>query len=156
MNCRKAETLLADQALGFLSAKQEKSLSDHLARCHHCQVQAGSYLSATRALQTNASEQMTFQLADRVIAHARPEKPQGFNPMKWWVPAVMGAVAVLMIGIMPLFFSTQSKDMTRQEVLNAYAEDLNQLGIHNEAKSYRSEFDYETYGVPGTVSQYLN
>ena len=40
MNCRKAEELIADRVLGFISEDQKKELEGHLAECPHCRQEA--------------------------------------------------------------------------------------------------------------------
>ena len=155
MNCRKAEALIADRVLGFISEDQKKELEDHLAECPHCRQEAEQYLAATQALKSSTSGKMAPDFADHVVSLAGSGKRKSFRLLKLGAPALAAAAVLLAIVITPTFFSNNNNNTTRLEILEAYAEDLEALGIGSGFSVFDTEFSYENYGVPSKVTDYL-
>ena len=155
MKCIEAESLIAEKVLGFISDARKKELEDHLVKCPHCRQEAEHYLVTVQALKSGISEKVAPGLPDRVVCLARSGRKRRFRLVKLGVPALAAAAVLLAIIITPAFFSGNNHDMTRLEVLEAYAEDMESLGMGSDFSVYDTEFSYENYGVPRRVTEYL-
>jgi len=155
MDCNRAEELLADRALGFLSRELTDALENHLAGCERCRVEAERYRSVMDALQETAAENMHVDLSQRVMDAAGSLSKRKSAPLRLILPALAAAAVLLAMVITPMFTSENSLMMTRQEVLDAYSEDLEFLGISAEGIKSTQEFSYESYGVPPALAEYL-
>lgn len=155
MKCTEAESLIAEKVLGFISVERKKELEDHLAVCSHCKKEMEWYSVAEEALKSRGSEQMQTDLADRVVSLAGSSNRRGFRLVKLAGPVLAAAAVLLVVVISPVFFSNDGNDTTRLEVLEAYAEDMEVLGIGDGISVSNAEFDYESYGVSDKVSEYL-
>lgn len=159
MKCTEAEHVIAEMALGFVSENKRKELEDHLSGCAHCRQEAEHYSVAVEALKAGASERLTAgELVERVVSSGLDGKSgNNLKVMKIGVPVLAAAAVFLAVVISPMFFSGTGSDMTRLEVLEAYAEDLEAAGMENDYNytMYNAEFNYEHYGVSDAVSEYL-
>ena len=156
MKCTEAEHLIAERVLGFVSVEREKELEEHLAVCSHCRQEVERYFIVEDALRAGGSEQIQPDFADRVVSLAgSANNRKSFRLLKLSAPSLAAAAVLLAIVISPVFFSNDSNDMTRLEVLEAYAEDMEVLGIGENATVSDAEFGYENYGVSDKVSEYL-
>ncbi|MCW8814724.1 MAG: zf-HC2 domain-containing protein, partial [Chlorobium sp.] len=153
--CNRAEELLADRALGLLSRKLSEALENHIAGCERCSVEAERYHSVMDALQETAAENMHVDLSQRVMDAAGSLSKRKSAPLRLILPALAAAAVLLAMVITPMFTSENSFMMTRQEVLDAYSEDLEFLGISAEGIKSTQEFSYESYGVPPALAEYL-
>ncbi|UZJ42558.1 zf-HC2 domain-containing protein [Prosthecochloris sp. SCSIO W1101] len=159
MKCTEAEHLIAEMALGFISESQRKELEDHLSVCAQCRQEAEHYSVAVEALKPGVSERMiSAEEVESVVSSGLGRKSNNnFKLLKLGGPVLAAAAVFLAIVISPMFFSGNSGDMTRLEVLEAYAEDIEATGMENgyNYTMYNTEFNYEHYGVSDTVSEYL-
>lgn len=155
MKCTEAESLIAEKVLGFISVERKKELDDHLAVCFHCRQEMERYCIAEEALRAGAPEQMQPDLADRVVSLAGSAKGNGLRLLKLGAPALAAAAVLLAVVISPVFFSNNGNDMTKLEVLEAYAQDIEVLGMGEGVTASNAEIDYERYGVSDEVSGYL-
>lgn len=162
MKCTEAEHVIAEMALGFISESKRKELEDHLSVCAHCRQEAEHYSVAVEALKAGVSERMiSAEEVESVVSVVSSglERKSNHNVklLKLGVPVLAAAAVFLAIVISPMFFSGNGSDMTRLEVLEAYAEDLEATGMENDYNytMYNTEFNYEHYGVSDTVSEYL-
>ena len=113
------------------------------------------YCIAEEALRAGAPEQMQPDLADRVVSLAGSAKGNGLRLLKLGAPALAAAAVLLAVVISPVFFSNNGNDLTKLEVLEAYAQDMEVLGMGEGVTASNAEFDYERYGVSDEVSGYL-
>ncbi len=155
VNCRKAEELLADKVLGFIEAEQLDELEKHLAQCPKCRREADEYSLAVSALKEEDAVQSVAELSESVLAAVRPPKQNTFRIIKLAVPALAAAAVLLMIVLSPVFFSNDSTDMTTLQVLEAYAEDFDAIGMESGYADYDTEFSYDDYGVSDSLTQHL-
>jgi len=158
MNCRKADKWLAKRILGILGAKQAEALADHLKECESCQEEARRYEQAYAALQAKLTTGPSPYLAEQVICLAKKKQlsPLSTQPRSWWLPALASAAVLgLVFFTVPRFF-IPTVSMSAEEVLDAYSEDLNLLGFWEEEENgFSDDFDYENYGIPPEISQYM-
>lgn len=155
MDCSKAEELIADRALGFIQSDEEMKLEKHLAECPDCRREADEYSLAVSALKEEESVQHIAGLSDTVLAEVGSPKQNKFRIIKLSLPALAAAAVLLAVIISPVFFSNNGNDMTKLEVLEAYAQDMEILGLGEDITVANAEFDYESYGVSDKVSEYL-
>lgn len=155
MNCRKAEELIADRVLGFIDSSQQDELEKHLAECPKCRREALEYACAADALKEDAAAQSINGLADTVLAGVESPKWNNLRIVKMAVPALAAAAVLLMIVLSPVFFSNDSSDMTSLQVLEAYADDFEAIGMESGIAEYDTGFSYENYGVSDSLSSYL-
>jgi len=155
MDCNRAEELLADRALGFLSRELTDALESHLAECERCRVEAERYSSIMDVLQETPGKSTLYDLPQRVMAAVGSPAKRKSAPLKLILPVLAAAAVLLVMVITPMFTSNNSFMMTRQEVLEAYSEDLEFLGISAEGINSTQEFSYESYGVPPALAEYL-
>lgn len=155
MNCRKAEELIADRALGFIDSGQQQELDKHLAQCPKCRQEAEHYSLAVQALKESDAVDMIDGFTEKVLAGVGSAKRNDFRIIKLAMPALAAAAVLLMIVLSPVFFSNDSTDMTTLQVLEAYAEDFDALGMEGGIADYDADFSYDEYGVSDSLSQYL-
>lgn len=156
VNCRKAEELIADKALGFIDSVQELELEKHLAHCPKCRQEVEEYSLAVRALlQKDNAVQGMSGLIDSVLAAVGSTRKNNFRIIKLAVPAMAAAAVLIMIVLSPVFFSDNGTDMTTLQVLEAYAEDFDALGMESGYADYDAEFSYDDYGVSDSLTQHL-
>lgn len=155
MNCRKAEELIADRALGFIDSDRQQELDKHLAQCPKCRREAEEYSLAVQALKERDTVDTVDGLADTVLAWAGSAKRNDFRIIRLAVPALAAAAVLLMIVLSPVFFSNDSTEMTRLQILEAYAEDFEAVGIGSGIADYDVDFSYEDYGFTDSLSNYL-
>lgn len=156
MNCRKAEELIADRVLGFIQSDEELELEKHLAECPDCRREAYEYSLAVRALEEKDAVQNIAGLSDTVLAAVGSSKKNKFRIIRLTVPALAAAAVLLMIVLSPVFFSDNGTDMTTLQVLEAYAEDFDALGMESGLYAdYDEEFSYDDYGVSDSLTQHL-
>lgn len=156
MNCRKAEELIADRVLGFIQSDEELELEKHLAECPDCRREAYEYSLAVRALEEKDAVQNIAGLSDTVLAAVGSSKKNKFRIIRLTVPALAAAAVLLMIVLSPVFFSDNGTDMTTLQVLEAYAEDFDALGMESGwYADYDEEFSYDDYGVSDSLTQHL-
>ena len=156
MKCNDAEQLLADRALGCLEDDRRLELENHLEACSRCSREAEHYLEAARALRSSTPKRELSGLAASVVAEAISGKKHWLRLIKPRIPVLAAAAAVVLaIVTAPFFFGTDSGTMTRLEVIEAYAGDLESVGMGNGVPDYDTEFSYENYGVPENVTSYL-
>lgn len=156
MKCNDAERLLADKALGCLEEDRRPELENHLEVCSRCSREAGLYLEAARALRSSTPEPELSGLAASVAAEAVSGETRWLRLIKPRIPVLAAAAAVVLaIVTTPFFFGNDSETMTRLEVIEAYASDLESVGMGNGSPGYDTGFSYENYGVPENVTSYL-
>lgn len=155
MNCRKAEELIADRALGFIDGGQQQELDKHLAQCPKCRQEAEHYLLAVQALKESDAVDTIDGFTEKVLAGVGSARRNDFRIIKLAVPALAAAAVLLMVVLSPVFFSNDSTDMTTLQVLEAYAEDFDALGMEGGIADYDADFSYDEYGVSDSLSQYL-
>ncbi len=156
VNCRDAKELIAERALGFIQSDDELELEKHLAECPKCRREADEYSLAVSALKETDAVQDSAGLADAVLAAvADLPKQSSFRVIRFAVPALAAAAVLLMIVLSPVFFSDNGAEMTTLQVLEAYAEDFDVLGIESGYADYDAEFSYDDYGVSDSLTQHL-
>ena len=158
MNCRKAEELIADKALGFIDSVQELELEKHLAHCPKCRQEVEEYsLAVSALLQKDNAVQGMSELVDSVsvLAAVGSARKNSFKIIKLAVPAMAAAAVLIMIVLSPVFFLDNGTDMTTLQVLEAYAEDFDVLGMESGYADYDAEFSYDDYGVSDSLTQHL-
>ena len=156
MKCTEAEFLIAESVLGFISVEQKKELEEHLATCSQCRKEMEWYSIAEEVLRPRGLEQMQqTDLADHVVSLAGSSNGRRFRLVRLAGPVLAAAAVLLAVILSPVFFSNDGNDMTRLEVLKAYAEDMEVLGMEDGISVSSAELDYENYGVSDKVSEYL-
>ncbi len=156
MNCSRAEKMLASRALGLLSLAQARKLARHEENCATCRERAAGLEKAEQALAAPCGLRLPANLADRVLRNLPASAPPA--PRRWllWSPVLAGAVILLVVFAGP-FIRQRPPDMTTQEVLDAYSEDIKSLGLWESQTSTNgnSVWNYQDVGVPQEISQYL-
>lgn len=160
MNCTDAEQMMVDRALGLADSAGERELERHLAGCSRCREAADEYALAANALRPDASNLVLLEPAAEVAAGAvTAAKRKGFRLrlLKVGFPALAAAAVLLAVVLSPVFFSHDESgaSMTRLEVLQAYAEDLESLGSESTLNGYDEQFSYEDFGFSDADSAYL-
>lgn len=156
MNCRQAEKLLATRELGLLNPAQDRKLARHEEHCALCRKRAAALRQARLALETGTELRPPVNLADRVLRNLPASSPPA--PRRWllWSPVLAGAVILLVVFAGP-FIRQRPPDMTTQEVLDAYSEDIESLGLWESQTSTNGNgvWNYQDVGVPKEISQSL-
>lgn len=156
MNCSQAEKLLAARVLGLLSPAQTRKLARHEENCATCRERAAGLERAGQVLATPWGLKPPANLADRVLRNLPASSPPA--PRRWllWSPVLAGAVILLVVFAGP-FIRQRPPDMTTQEVLDAYSEDIESLGLWESQTSTNGNgvWNYQDIGVPQEISQYL-
>ncbi|ASQ90518.1 hypothetical protein CHL67_05935 [Prosthecochloris sp. GSB1] len=160
MNCSDAEQMIVDRALGLADSAGERELEQHLAGCPRCRETAGQYALAADALRPAISNRLLLEPAAEVAAGAvAAAKRKGFRLrlMKVGFPALAAAAVLLAVVLSPVFFShdQNGSSMTRFEVLQAYADDLESLASESSVDAYDEQFGYEEFGFSDADSAYL-
>ena len=156
MNCKNAEELIADRELGLLEGGQVNELEQHLSECADCRKLADEYAFAAEALKESRADTVPPALADDVLAKAGKIHGKQSKIFRLAVPAVAAAAVLLAVVLSPVFFSKDSSDMTTLQVLEAYAEDFEAIGMEDGIGDYDTGFRYEDFGVSDTLTTYIN
>lgn len=156
MNCKNAEELIADRELGLLDADQVNELEEHLSECDDCRKLVGEYALATLALKESRTDSVPFVLADDVLAFAGKHQGKRARLFRLAVPALAAAAVLLAVVLSPVFFTKDSSDMTTLQVLEAYADDFEAIGMEDGFDDYDTGFRYEDFGIVDTLTTSIN
>lgn len=125
--------LTAGYALDALDEDERSAYEAHLADCEHCQQELASFWTTTEALAVAASgPEPSVALRERILADVRaePQNVVAFEPRRWRVAPVLGAVAavaaVVALGI-GLWASNLSSELDETRAALARAQAAAQL-----------------------------
>ena len=125
--------LTAGYALDALDEDERSAYEAHLADCEHCQQELASFWTTTEALAVAASgPEPSVALRERILADVRaePQNVVAFEPRRWRVAPVLGAVAavaaVVALGI-GLWASNLSSELDETRTALARAQAAAQL-----------------------------
>ena len=125
--------LTAGYALDALDEDERSAYEAHLADCEHCQQELASFWTTTEALAVAASgPEPSVALRERIRADVRaePQNVVAFEPRRWRVAPVLGAVAavaaVVALGI-GLWASNLSSELDETRAALARAQAAAQL-----------------------------
>jgi anti-sigma factor RsiW len=122
MICRECETWMSEFLAGTLPGPRAAELERHLAACATCRQTADQFRKSVSALREAFSGEQPLDLKTAVLARQRAaERP--FQP--WWVPALAGAG--LLVALMLPFILRAPLAGSDSEILQAYAEDLDEV-----------------------------
>ncbi|HEY6113365.1 MAG TPA: anti-sigma factor [Gaiellaceae bacterium] len=125
--------LTAGYALDALDEDERSAYEAHLADCEHCQQELASFWTTTEALAVAASgPEPSVALRERILGDVRaePQNVVAFEPRRWRVAPVLGAVAavaaVVALGI-GLWASNLSSELDETRAALARAQAAAQL-----------------------------
>lgn len=160
MKCSDAEQMIIDHVLGLQGHEQERELKRHLIECKDCRALSASYDLAVQALQTKETTlQSMLPPVRQAIAHAvaTEERLSLHTRMtNVFIPILSAAAVLLAVLLSPVFFSdTSSGQLTRLEVLQAYADDLDFLEFGNSITTTSYEITYAELGLSTVDASHL-
>ena len=133
--------LTAGYALDALDEDERSAYEAHLADCEHCQQELASFWTTTEALAVAASgPEPSVALRERILADVRaePQNVVAFEPRRWRVAPVLGAVAavaaVVALGI-GLWASNLSSELDETRTALARAQAAAQLLVDPAAQT---------------------
>ena len=133
--------LTAGYALDALDEDERSAYEAHLADCEHCQQELASFWTTTEALAVAASgPEPSVALRERILADVRaePQNVVAFEPRRWGVAPVLGAVAavaaVVALGI-GLWASNLSSELDETRAALARAQAAAQLLVDPAAQT---------------------
>ncbi|HEY5871693.1 MAG TPA: anti-sigma factor [Gaiellaceae bacterium] len=133
--------LTAGYALDALDEDERSAYEAHLADCEHCQQELASFWTTTEALAVAASgPEPSVALRERILADVRaePQNVVAFEPRRWGVVPVLGAVAavaaVVALGI-GLWASNLSSELDETRAALARAQAAAQLLVDPAAQT---------------------
>ena len=133
--------LTAGYALDALDEDERSAYEAHLADCEHCQQELASFWTTTEALAVAASgPEPSVALRERILADVRaePQNVVAFEPRRWRVAPVLGAVAavaaVVALGI-GLWASNLSSELDETRAALARAQAAAQLLVDPAAQT---------------------
>ena len=133
--------LTAGYALDALDEDERSAYEAHLADCEHCQQELASFWTTTEALAVAASgPEPSVALRERILADVRaePQNVVAFEPRRWRVAPVLGAVAavaaVVALGV-GLWASNLSSELDETRTALARAQAAAQLLVDPAAQT---------------------
>jgi anti-sigma factor RsiW len=141
MICRETEDWLLERLSGTLSPQRGDELDAHLKACAACRRVASRLKVSVRDLRNAFAGLEPPDLAAAVLRRVQSPEPTFWGRL---APAFAGGALALCLVL--AFFLGSHRDMSDQEVLQAYAEDLSALGWAQEANT---DWTATTAGLDG-------
>lgn len=123
MICRDTEDLMLERLAGTLPPALGEELDAHLKACGACRRLASRLKASVRDLEGAFADLEPRDLTAAVLHRVQSTAPKGWGRL---APAFAGGGLALCLAL-AVFFGSQ-RGMSDQDLLQAYAEDLNAIG----------------------------
>ncbi len=97
MSCNFCEEKIEAYVLGLLNIQDQAQVAEHIQSCANCQQAMELHQKTTRLLDQAFQEKPAEWLSQKTIAKMRDRQVRPLNWLKWGVPVLAGAAAVLLL-----------------------------------------------------------
>lgn len=174
MNCKMNKEKLAAWVMDFLDEEDAANMASHVKQCPQCEKKAALLRRSLQQLQVKEQAQAPDYLSQRIMARAKETQKQGNRFWQHWRVGLVTSAAVLFLAVGTFHLTgdnNQQISLSKQEVLNAYYEDMETLGLVGSSTSSTSTSTTTSsststatatqessgyVGIPGDLLSYLN